>query len=115
MFFCSKVLSRSFENLITESKKMEIDCLLKRPDAETTVTTETPTGRFERMAVGDSYTVSNFTITAANEDITEPGKITDVRVIDINSETPATGSTKNYTITWIATGDDVNVGQGSVN
>lgn len=56
--------------------------------------------------------MSNFTSAVANEDITPPGRITDVQVIDITSNVSSTGSTRNYTITWTATGDDVNLGQG---
>ena len=83
-------------------------------DVETITTEDVPTGSFERVAVADAYSVSNYNATAASIDVTAPGRITDVQVIDIHSDKPATGTseTRNYTITWTATGNDANVGQG---
>ena len=81
-------------------------------DVETTTTDDVPVGSFERVAVADAYSVSNYDQIAASIDVTAPGRITDVQVIDIHSDIPATGETRNYTITWTATGDDANIGQG---
>ena len=74
---------------------------------------ETATGSFERVAVADAYTVNNYDVDIANTDETSPGRITDVQVIDIQSGIPTTSLTRNYTITWTATGDDFSSGQGS--
>ena len=81
-------------------------------DVERTTTDDVPVGSFERVAVADAYSVSNYDQIAASIDVTAPGRITDVQVIDIHSDIPATGETRNYTITWTATGDDANIGQG---
>ena len=81
-------------------------------DVETITTEDIPTGSFERVAVADAYSVSNYDPASVDDDVTPPGRITDVQVIDIHSDKPATGETRNYTITWTATGDDANVGQG---
>ena len=79
-----------------------------------TPTTDSPTGTFERVAVGDAYTVSNYDPVIANKDITPPSRITDIQVIDIHSGLSSTSTTRNYTITWTAPGDDANVGQGKI-
>ena len=75
---------------------------------------DTATGSFERVAVADAYTVNNYDVKVANTDETPPGRITDVQVIDIQSSIPTTSLTRNYTITWTATGDDFGSGQGSI-
>ena len=72
------------------------------------------TGSFERVAVADAYTVNNYDVSVAYTDETPPGRITDVQVIDIHSGIPTTSLTRNYTITWTATGDDFINGQGSI-
>ena len=79
-------------------------------EEETTV--DIATGGFERVAIPDAFIVENYDPVTAAEDITPPGRITDVEVIDINSGIPSTALTRNYTITWTATGDDMNLGQG---
>ena len=89
-----------------------VSCRLIILGTGVTPTTDSPTGTFERVAVGDAYTVSNYDPVIANEDITPPSRITDIQVIDIHSGLPSTSTTRNYTITWTAPGDDANVGQG---
>lgn len=81
-------------------------------DDETDTGEDTATGNFERVAVPDAYTVINYIVAA--DDITPPGRITDLEVIDIHSGIPSTELTRNYTITWTATGDDLNIGQASL-
>ena len=81
-------------------------------DDDTDTTEDIATGRFERVAIPDAFTVVNYDPVTASEDITPPGRITDVEVIDIHSGIPSTALTRNYTITWTATGDDLNLGQG---
>ena len=89
---------------------------IKQPDVEANLAEDTATGSFERVAVADSYTVNNFDEKVAMDgtDITPPGRITDVQVIDIHSGIPTTSMTRNYTITWTATGDDFSSGKGSM-
>ena len=81
---------------------------------EDDITEDIATGGFERAAVPDAFTVVNYDQAIAATDITPPGRITDVEVIDINSGIPSTALTRNYTITWTATGDDLNIGQGKL-
>ena len=76
------------------------------------MTKEVATGVFERVAVTDAYTVSNFDENLLSKDETPPGRITDVQVIDIHSGISSMLRTRNYTITWTATGDDFSSGQG---
>ena len=63
---------------------------------------------FQRQTVPNEILVENY-ITG---DVTAPGRITDVSIIDISTERTQFGESRNFTITWTATGDDVNTGQG---
>lgn len=47
-----------------------------------------------------------------DQDIVAPGRITDVDIVDIVTENTQYGESRNFTITWTATGDDMNIGQG---
>lgn len=47
-----------------------------------------------------------------SDDVTAPGRITDVSILDISTKHTQYGESRNFTITWTATGDDVNIGQG---
>ena len=73
---------------------------------------DTPTGSFERVALADAYSVSNYDANVTDNDETPPGRITDVQVIDIHSGISSVSMTRNYTITWTAPGDDFSEGQG---
>ena len=87
--------------------------LFKFLDFETSIPQDVATGSFERVVIPDAYSVSNYDLSFTSRDVTAPGRITDIQVIDIHSDIPATGETRNYTITWTATGDDANIGQGN--
>jgi hypothetical protein len=67
---------------------------------------------FQRVSLHNEILVSNFSPVIAKTDITPPGRITDVDVIDITTEKTNYGESRNFTITWTATGNDVNIGQG---
>ena len=87
--------------------------LFKFSDLETSTPQDVATGTFGRVVIPDAYSVSNYDPSTASSDVTAPGRITDIQVIDIHSDIPDTGETRNYTITWTATGDDANIGQGN--
>lgn len=56
--------------------------------------------------------MKNYSESIANDDITPPGRITDIQVIDIHTGSPVIGQSRNYTLTWTAPGDDSFEGQG---
>jgi hypothetical protein len=64
---------------------------------------------FQRQSVANEIIVNNYVA----GDVTAPGRITDVSIIDISTENTPYGESRNFTITWTATGDDVNIGQGA--
>ncbi|XP_060597050.1 calcium-activated chloride channel regulator 4-like [Ruditapes philippinarum] len=68
---------------------------------------------FQRVSLHNEILVSNFSPVIAKTDITPPGRITDVDVIDITTEKTNYGESRNFTITWTATGNDVNIGQAA--
>ena len=67
---------------------------------------------FQRVSLRNEILVSHFSTDISNKDITPPGRITDVDVIDISTEYTKYGEKRNFTIKWTAPGDDINIGQG---
>ena len=70
------------------------------------------TGTFQRVAVADAYTVRNYDTSKAVADITPPGRVTDLQILDVHNGITSTGLFRYYTLAWTATGDNVNAGQG---
>ncbi|XP_053404611.1 calcium-activated chloride channel regulator 4-like [Mercenaria mercenaria] len=84
------------------------------PDSDEDVNnTEVLQDNFQRVSLSSEILVSNYSSTIANQDITAPGRITDVSIIDIFTENTQYGESRNFTITWTATGDDINVGKAT--
>lgn len=67
---------------------------------------------FQRVKVTEDLYVSNYTDPGDIDQI-GPGRITDVGISHIVTKTTPYGESRNYTITWTATGGDKNIGQGS--
>ena len=86
--------------------------ILVNLDDETETEIDKATGNFQRVALADAFTVTNYDVVSGDQ--TPPGRVTDVEVIDIHAGVPSGGLTRNYTITWTATGDDLNIGQGKI-
>ncbi|XP_053404614.1 calcium-activated chloride channel regulator 1-like [Mercenaria mercenaria] len=84
------------------------------PDTEEDANvTEVLQDNFQRVTLANEMLVSNYSSSIASQDITAPGRITDVSIIDISTENTQYGESRNFTITWTATGDDINVGQAT--
>ncbi|XP_053403239.1 calcium-activated chloride channel regulator 4-like [Mercenaria mercenaria] len=84
------------------------------PDSDEEVNnTEVLQENFQRVSLPSEILVSNYSSIIANQDITAPGRITDVSIIDIFTENTHYGESRNFTITWTATRDDINVGQAT--
>ncbi|XP_045199675.2 calcium-activated chloride channel regulator 4-like [Mercenaria mercenaria] len=83
------------------------------PDSDEDVNPEVLQDNFQRVSLPSEILVSNYSSIIANKDITAPGRITDVSIIDISTENTQYGESRNFTITWTATGDDINVGQAT--
>jgi hypothetical protein len=66
---------------------------------------------FQRNVVTEELYVSNY-IYDASVDTIAPGRITDVGINNIESETTQSGENRNLTLTWTATGDDKHQGRG---
>ena len=72
---------------------------------------------FNRVTLLEELVVTNYVPPTAGQpvhDTTPPGRITDVVVEDIISQTTSTGENREFTITWTAPGDDYNMGQGKL-
>lgn len=67
---------------------------------------------FQRVKVTEDLYVSNYT-DPGNIDQIGPGRITDVGISHIVTKTTPYGESRNYTITWTATGGDKNIGQAA--
>ncbi|XP_045199670.2 calcium-activated chloride channel regulator 4A-like [Mercenaria mercenaria] len=84
------------------------------PDSDEDLnSTEVLQDSFQRVSLPSEILVSNYSSIIANQDITAPGRITDVSIIDISTENTQYGESRNFTITWTATGDDINIGQAT--
>ncbi|XP_053404613.1 calcium-activated chloride channel regulator 4A-like isoform X2 [Mercenaria mercenaria] len=84
------------------------------PDSDEDVyNTEVLQDNFQRVSLPSEILVSNYSSIIANQDITAPGRITDVSIIDIFTENTQYGESRNFTITWTATGDDINIGKAT--
>ncbi|XP_045199674.2 calcium-activated chloride channel regulator 1-like [Mercenaria mercenaria] len=83
------------------------------PDLDEDVNPKVLQDNFQRVTLPNEILISNYESTIASQDITAPGRITDVSIIDISTENTQYGESRNFTITWTATGDDVNNGQAT--
>jgi hypothetical protein len=59
-----------------------------------------------------SVVTNDILVNSVAGDVTAPGRITDVSIIDISTENTPYSESRSFTINWTSTGDDVNIGQG---
>ncbi|XP_053404753.1 calcium-activated chloride channel regulator 4-like isoform X4 [Mercenaria mercenaria] len=67
---------------------------------------------FQRVTVLEDLYIENY-VDPDQNDIVPPGRITDVNIHHIVKQKIPSGESRNFTISWTATGDDKNVGQAS--
>ncbi|XP_053378466.1 calcium-activated chloride channel regulator 1-like [Mercenaria mercenaria] len=65
---------------------------------------------FQRVEFLEELYVTNYEDTGSS-DVIAPGRITDVALYHIRTESLTRGESRNFTITWTATGDDKSIGQ----
>ncbi|XP_045199436.2 calcium-activated chloride channel regulator 1-like isoform X2 [Mercenaria mercenaria] len=67
---------------------------------------------FQRVEVLEELYVTNYKDTGTS-DVIAPGRISDVSLYHIRKKSTSQGESRNFTVTWTATGDDKNIGQAS--
>ncbi|XP_053404710.1 calcium-activated chloride channel regulator 4A-like [Mercenaria mercenaria] len=73
---------------------------------------ETLNSSFQRVQIMEELFVTEYKDTDTADVIT-PGRITDVDIYNIVKKTNQYGESRNFTLSWTATGDDKNIGQAS--
>ncbi|WAR27531.1 CLCA4-like protein [Mya arenaria] len=66
---------------------------------------------FQRFSLPEPIYVERFSTNTS--DIVAPGRITDVKILGIETLMTLNGESRNFTIAWTATGNDMNIGQAS--
>ncbi|XP_053378947.1 calcium-activated chloride channel regulator 1-like isoform X2 [Mercenaria mercenaria] len=67
---------------------------------------------FQRVESLEELYVTSYEDNGAS-DVIAPGRITDVSLYNIRTESSSHGESRNFTITWTATGNDKSIGQAS--
>ncbi|WAR27521.1 CLCA2-like protein [Mya arenaria] len=66
---------------------------------------------FQRFSLPEPIFVDRFQRSIS--DIVAPGQITDVNIVNIETQMTSNGESRNFTVSWTATGNDMNIGQAS--
>ncbi|XP_052784082.1 calcium-activated chloride channel regulator 4A-like isoform X2 [Mya arenaria] len=77
---------------------------------ESEVEPEIISDSFQRFSLPEPIYIKNFSTNKS--DTVAPGQITDVNIVNIETQMTSNGESRNFTVSWTATGNDMNIGQG---
>ncbi|WAR27523.1 CLA4A-like protein [Mya arenaria] len=76
---------------------------------ESEVEPEIISDSFQRFSLPEPIYIKNFSTNKS--DTVAPGQITDVNIVNIETQMTSNGESRNFTVSWTATGNDMNIGQ----